>query len=75
MPPGVYGMQDVWEREGRQQVNIEFLLPTGIYLNFPVACNDTISAIKKVRRRLSDHMWKTKKCKFVDMEMISVVDQ
>uniref|UniRef100_A0A673J358 phosphatidylinositol-4,5-bisphosphate 3-kinase n=1 Tax=Sinocyclocheilus rhinocerous TaxID=307959 RepID=A0A673J358_9TELE len=48
MPPGVYGMQDVWEREGRQQVNMEFLLPTGIYLNFPVACSDTISTIKKM---------------------------
>lgn len=53
MPPGVYGMQDVWE--GRQQVNMEFLLPTGIYLNFPVACSDTISAVKKVRRP-SDQM-------------------
>uniref|UniRef100_A0A8C2E5U1 phosphatidylinositol-4,5-bisphosphate 3-kinase n=1 Tax=Cyprinus carpio TaxID=7962 RepID=A0A8C2E5U1_CYPCA len=48
MPPGVYGMQDVWEREGRQQVNMEFLLPTGIYLNFPVACSETISTIKKM---------------------------
>uniref|UniRef100_A0A671L7Q3 Phosphatidylinositol 4,5-bisphosphate 3-kinase catalytic subunit delta isoform n=1 Tax=Sinocyclocheilus anshuiensis TaxID=1608454 RepID=A0A671L7Q3_9TELE len=48
MPPGVYGMQDVWEREGWQQINIEFLLPTGIYLNFPVARSDTISTIKKM---------------------------
>uniref|UniRef100_A0A671T910 phosphatidylinositol-4,5-bisphosphate 3-kinase n=1 Tax=Sinocyclocheilus anshuiensis TaxID=1608454 RepID=A0A671T910_9TELE len=48
MPPGVYGMQDVWEREGWQQVNMEFLLPTGIYLNFPVTCSDTISTIKKM---------------------------
>jgi len=55
MPPGVYGMQDVWEMEGRQQVNMEFLLPTGIYLNFAVAGSDTIGAIKKVRRP-SDQM-------------------
>uniref|UniRef100_A0A8C1FKL6 phosphatidylinositol-4,5-bisphosphate 3-kinase n=1 Tax=Cyprinus carpio carpio TaxID=630221 RepID=A0A8C1FKL6_CYPCA len=48
MPPGVYGMQDVWEREDRQQITMEFLLPTGIYLNFPVACSDTISTIKKM---------------------------
>uniref|UniRef100_A0A672R732 phosphatidylinositol-4,5-bisphosphate 3-kinase n=1 Tax=Sinocyclocheilus grahami TaxID=75366 RepID=A0A672R732_SINGR len=48
MPPGVYGMQDVWEREGWQQVNMEFLLPTGIYLNFTVTSSDTISTIKKM---------------------------
>ncbi|XP_056589276.1 phosphatidylinositol 4,5-bisphosphate 3-kinase catalytic subunit delta isoform [Triplophysa dalaica] len=54
MPPGVFGMQDVWEREGRQQVNMEFLLPTGIYLSFPVACSDTISTIKKM-------LWKNAK--------------
>lgn len=52
MPPGFYGMQDVWDREGPQQVNMEFLLPTGIYLSFPVARSDTISTIKKVRRPL-----------------------
>lgn len=54
MPPGVYGMQDVWDREGPQQVNMEFLLPTGIYLSFPVARSDTISSIKKM-------LWKNAK--------------
>ncbi|KAK3518838.1 hypothetical protein QTP70_014998 [Hemibagrus guttatus] len=49
MPPGVYcDLQDVWEKEGREQVNMEFLLPTGIYLSFPVACSDTIATIKKL---------------------------
>ncbi|XP_076874569.1 phosphatidylinositol 4,5-bisphosphate 3-kinase catalytic subunit delta isoform isoform X2 [Brachyhypopomus gauderio] len=48
MPPGLYGMQDVWEQEGRERVTMEFLLPTGIYLSFPVARSDTISAIKKM---------------------------
>lgn len=49
MPPGVYcDLQDAWEKEGREQVNMEFLLPTGIYLSFPVACSDTIATIKKV---------------------------
>uniref|UniRef100_A0A4W4HIX2 phosphatidylinositol-4,5-bisphosphate 3-kinase n=1 Tax=Electrophorus electricus TaxID=8005 RepID=A0A4W4HIX2_ELEEL len=49
MPPGVcYGMQDVWEKGGREQVTLEFLLPTGIYLSFPVARNDTIGTIKKM---------------------------
>ncbi|XP_030624864.1 phosphatidylinositol 4,5-bisphosphate 3-kinase catalytic subunit delta isoform isoform X1 [Chanos chanos] len=48
MPPGVYGMQDVWENEGREQVTVDFLLPTGIYLSFPVSHSDTIGAIKKM---------------------------
>uniref|UniRef100_W5L1G2 phosphatidylinositol-4,5-bisphosphate 3-kinase n=1 Tax=Astyanax mexicanus TaxID=7994 RepID=W5L1G2_ASTMX len=51
MPPGVcYGMQDVWEKEGREQVTMEFLLPTGIYLSFPVARSDTIGMVWKNAR-------------------------
>lgn len=51
MPPGVYyGMQDMWEKEGREQVTMEFLLPTGIYLSFPVGRSDTIGTIKKVNK-------------------------
>ncbi|XP_036387952.1 phosphatidylinositol 4,5-bisphosphate 3-kinase catalytic subunit delta isoform [Megalops cyprinoides] len=46
MPPGVHAMADSWEEEG-QQVELDFLLPTGIYLHFPVSRNDTIGAIKK----------------------------
>lgn len=50
MPPGVYcDLQDVWEKDGRDQVTMEFLLPTGIYLSFPVARSDTIATIKKVK--------------------------
>ncbi|KAF4078056.1 hypothetical protein AMELA_G00195000 [Ameiurus melas] len=49
MPPGFNcDLQDVWEKEGREQVTMEFLLPTGIYLSFPVACSDTIANIKKM---------------------------
>ncbi|TRY82502.1 hypothetical protein DNTS_013819 [Danionella cerebrum] len=48
MPPGVYGMQEVWEQDGLHQISMEFLLPTGIYLNFPVAISDTIGTIKKM---------------------------
>lgn len=45
MPPGKYGMQE----EGDQEIMMDFLLPTGIFLKFPVSPNDTIKSIKKVR--------------------------
>uniref|UniRef100_A0AAQ4QY37 phosphatidylinositol-4,5-bisphosphate 3-kinase n=1 Tax=Gasterosteus aculeatus aculeatus TaxID=481459 RepID=A0AAQ4QY37_GASAC len=48
MPPGKYGMQEEWEKEWDQQIGMEFLLPTGIYLKFPVSPNDTIKSIKKM---------------------------
>uniref|UniRef100_A0A3Q0R4A5 phosphatidylinositol-4,5-bisphosphate 3-kinase n=1 Tax=Amphilophus citrinellus TaxID=61819 RepID=A0A3Q0R4A5_AMPCI len=48
MPPGKYGMQEEWEKEGDQAINMDFLLPTGIFLNFPVSRNDTIKNIKKM---------------------------
>lgn len=48
MPPGKYGMQEEWEREGNHEIMMDFLLPTGIFLKFPVSCNDTIKSIKKV---------------------------
>lgn len=41
------GMLDVWQTEG-QQVAVDFLLPTGIYLRLDVSQNDTIAVIKKV---------------------------
>ncbi|KAL2103533.1 hypothetical protein ACEWY4_000401 [Coilia grayii] len=41
------GMQDAWETGG-QQVTMDFLLPTGIYLSLDVSRNDTIATIKKV---------------------------
>lgn len=49
MPPGKYGMQEEWEKEGDQGIMMDFLLPTGIFLKFPVSRNDTIKSIKKVR--------------------------
>lgn len=49
MPPGKYGMQEEWEKEGDQRIMMDFLLPTGIFLKFPVSRNDTITTIKKVR--------------------------
>ena len=48
MPPGKYGMQEEWEQKGDQEINMDFLLPTGIFLKFPVSRNDTIKNIKKV---------------------------
>lgn len=49
MPPGKYGMQEEWEKEGDQWIVMDFLLPTGIFLKFPVSRNDTIKIIKKVQ--------------------------
>ncbi|XP_051281142.1 phosphatidylinositol 4,5-bisphosphate 3-kinase catalytic subunit delta isoform isoform X2 [Dicentrarchus labrax] len=48
MPPGKYGMQEEWEKEGDQGILMDFLLPTGIFLKFPVSRNDTIKSIKKM---------------------------
>uniref|UniRef100_A0A3Q3BBK1 Phosphatidylinositol 4,5-bisphosphate 3-kinase catalytic subunit delta isoform n=1 Tax=Kryptolebias marmoratus TaxID=37003 RepID=A0A3Q3BBK1_KRYMA len=48
MPPGKYGMQEEWEKEGGQEINMDFLLPTGIFLKFPVSRNETIRNIKKM---------------------------
>ncbi|XP_032376786.1 phosphatidylinositol 4,5-bisphosphate 3-kinase catalytic subunit delta isoform isoform X2 [Etheostoma spectabile] len=44
MPPGKYGMQE----DGDQEIMMDFLLPTGIFLKFPVSPNDTIKSIKKM---------------------------
>lgn len=48
MPPGKYGMQEEWEKKGDQEIMMDFLLPTGIFLKFPVSRNDTIKNIKKL---------------------------
>ncbi|XP_076019500.1 phosphatidylinositol 4,5-bisphosphate 3-kinase catalytic subunit delta isoform isoform X2 [Genypterus blacodes] len=48
MPPGKYGMQEEWQKEGDQHIMMDFLLPTGIFLKFPVSRNDTIKTIKKM---------------------------
>ncbi|KAM4611149.1 phosphatidylinositol 4,5-bisphosphate 3-kinase catalytic subunit delta isoform 2-T2 [Polymixia lowei] len=41
-------MQEEWEKEGDQEIMMDFLLPTGIFLKFPVSRNDTIKTIKKM---------------------------
>ncbi|XP_049609968.1 phosphatidylinositol 4,5-bisphosphate 3-kinase catalytic subunit delta isoform isoform X3 [Syngnathus scovelli] len=39
-------MQEEWERDYEQGIKMDFLLPTGIYLTFPVSHKDTIESIK-----------------------------
>ncbi|CAL8254558.1 unnamed protein product [Arctogadus glacialis] len=47
-------MEEEWEAEGSADIVVDFLLPTGIFLEFPVSRNDTIADIKKlVWRRAS----------------------
>uniref|UniRef100_A0A452VI53 phosphatidylinositol-4,5-bisphosphate 3-kinase n=1 Tax=Ursus maritimus TaxID=29073 RepID=A0A452VI53_URSMA len=48
MPPGVDCPMEFWTKEENQSVAVDFLLPTGVYLNFPVSRNANLSTIKKV---------------------------
>ncbi|XP_061238790.1 phosphatidylinositol 4,5-bisphosphate 3-kinase catalytic subunit delta isoform isoform X3 [Bos javanicus] len=48
MPPGVDCPMEFWTKEENQNVAVDFLLPTGVYLNFPVSRNANLSTIKKV---------------------------
>ncbi|KAM8790111.1 phosphatidylinositol 4,5-bisphosphate 3-kinase catalytic subunit delta isoform [Rhynchonycteris naso] len=48
MPPGVDCPMEFWTNEENQNVAVDFLLPTGVYLNFPVSRNANLSTIKKV---------------------------
>ncbi|KAM8927972.1 phosphatidylinositol 4,5-bisphosphate 3-kinase catalytic subunit delta isoform [Pelodytes ibericus] len=48
MPPGVYCPVDFWAKEEKQSISVDFLLPTGIYLNFPVPCSANLGNIKKL---------------------------
>ncbi|XP_069039831.1 phosphatidylinositol 4,5-bisphosphate 3-kinase catalytic subunit delta isoform isoform X1 [Lepisosteus oculatus] len=47
MPPGVSCMQDFWEEAESPEIRVDFLLPTGVYLNFSVPRSATIANIKK----------------------------
>ena len=57
MPPGKYGMEEEWEAEGSADIMVDFLLPTGIFLEFPVSRNDTIADIKKVGPSVHIYTW------------------
>ncbi|XP_017653300.1 phosphatidylinositol 4,5-bisphosphate 3-kinase catalytic subunit delta isoform isoform X5 [Nannospalax galili] len=48
MPPGVDCPMEFWTKEESQSVAVDFLLPTGVYLNFPVSRNANLSTIKQV---------------------------
>ncbi|EHB16649.1 Phosphatidylinositol-4,5-bisphosphate 3-kinase catalytic subunit delta isoform [Heterocephalus glaber] len=48
MPPGVDCPMEFWTKEENQNVVVDFLLPTGIYLNFPVSLNANLRTIKQV---------------------------
>uniref|UniRef100_A0A8D0PPH8 phosphatidylinositol-4,5-bisphosphate 3-kinase n=1 Tax=Sus scrofa TaxID=9823 RepID=A0A8D0PPH8_PIG len=45
---GVDCPMEFWTKEENQSVDVDFLLPTGVYLNFPVSRNANLSTIKKV---------------------------
>ncbi|XP_035163532.1 phosphatidylinositol 4,5-bisphosphate 3-kinase catalytic subunit delta isoform isoform X1 [Callithrix jacchus] len=48
MPPGVDCPMEFWTKEENQSVVVDFLLPTGVYLNFPVSRNANLSTIKQL---------------------------
>lgn len=55
MPPGVDCPMEFWAQEESQNVAVDFLLPTGVYLNFPVSRNANLSTIKKVLWRRAQY--------------------
>ncbi|XP_024066392.1 phosphatidylinositol 4,5-bisphosphate 3-kinase catalytic subunit delta isoform [Terrapene carolina triunguis] len=48
MPPGIYCPVEFWSKEENQTIQVDFLLPTGIYLNLSVSCNASLGTIKQV---------------------------
>ncbi|TRZ19456.1 hypothetical protein HGM15179_007659 [Zosterops borbonicus] len=48
MPPGIYCPTDFWSKGENQNIQVDFLLPTGIYLNLSVPCNASLGTIKQV---------------------------
>ncbi|XP_066492965.1 phosphatidylinositol 4,5-bisphosphate 3-kinase catalytic subunit delta isoform [Tiliqua scincoides] len=48
MPPGIYCPTEFWSREANKSIQVDFLLPTGIYLTLSVSCNASLGTIKQV---------------------------
>ncbi|NXS14200.1 PK3CD kinase, partial [Neodrepanis coruscans] len=48
MPPGIYCPTEFWSKGENQNIQVDFLLPTGIYLNLCVPCNASLGTIKQV---------------------------
>lgn len=39
---------EFWSKGENQNIQVDFLLPTGIYLNLSVSCNASLGTIKQV---------------------------
>ncbi|XP_054857930.1 phosphatidylinositol 4,5-bisphosphate 3-kinase catalytic subunit delta isoform [Eublepharis macularius] len=48
MPPGSYCPLEFWSQQANQNIEVDFLLPTGIYLRLPISCNASLGVIKQV---------------------------
>ncbi|NXE10361.1 PK3CD kinase, partial [Lophotis ruficrista] len=48
MPPGIYCPVEFWSKGENQNIQVDFLLPTGIYLRLSVSCNASLGTIKQV---------------------------
>ncbi|XP_063001290.1 phosphatidylinositol 4,5-bisphosphate 3-kinase catalytic subunit delta isoform [Elgaria multicarinata webbii] len=48
MTPGIYCPVEFWSKEANQNIQVDFLLPTGIYLTLSVSCNATLGSIKQM---------------------------
>lgn len=57
MPPGIYCPTEFWSKGENQNIQVDFLLPTGIYLNLSVPCNASLGTIKQVTA--SQQLWVT----------------
>ncbi|XP_039583710.1 phosphatidylinositol 4,5-bisphosphate 3-kinase catalytic subunit delta isoform isoform X3 [Passer montanus] len=55
MPPGIYCPTEFWSKGENQNIQVDFLLPTGIYLNLSVPCNASLGTIKQVLWRQAQH--------------------
>ncbi|NXC85686.1 PK3CD kinase, partial [Cercotrichas coryphoeus] len=55
MPPGIYCPTEFWSKGENQNIQVDFLLPTGIYLNLSVPCNASLGTIKQVRASATVH--------------------
>ncbi|XP_069774535.1 phosphatidylinositol 4,5-bisphosphate 3-kinase catalytic subunit delta isoform isoform X2 [Narcine bancroftii] len=55
MPPGIHSYQDFWSEDENRDIEVEFLLPTGIYLKFSVPRSSTIKIIKKLLWQQAQH--------------------
>jgi len=56
MPPGIYCPMEFWSKGENQNIQVDFLLPTGIYLNLSVSCNASLGTIKQVTALFHSHL-------------------